>query len=136
MSQPTHDQKKMLPTRQRRARSGAKKGGGAFPKMLPGAVIGGRKKCGRPNCRCADGEQLHGPYYYRYWREGGRLRRQYVKRTNLESVRAACEATRAEHRAERAWLGELQATVRANNERWRRMRDTLREMAQGAFQGG
>jgi hypothetical protein len=31
-------------------------------------------RCGRPNCsRCP-----HGPYWYAYWREGGRLRSRYI----------------------------------------------------------
>jgi hypothetical protein len=31
-------------------------------------------KCGRENCtRCP-----HGPYWYAYWREGGRLRSRYI----------------------------------------------------------
>lgn len=33
--------------------------------------------CGKENCRCARGIK-HGPYYYRYWRSGGKLHREYV----------------------------------------------------------
>lgn len=36
-----------------------------------------RVKCGKDGCRCAQGEG-HGPYTYKYWKEGGRLRKQYV----------------------------------------------------------
>lgn len=36
-----------------------------------------RVKCGKPNCKCARGE-LHGPYLYAYWFEGGRTRSQYI----------------------------------------------------------
>jgi hypothetical protein len=33
-----------------------------------------RVRCGRSNCtRCP-----HGPYWYAYWREGGRLRSRYI----------------------------------------------------------
>ncbi len=42
-----------------------------------GAICGQWKRCGRPNCRCARGE-LHGPYYYRFYREDGRLKKQYL----------------------------------------------------------
>jgi len=34
-------------------------------------------RCGKDKCRCAAGE-LHGPYWYAYWSEGGRTRSQYV----------------------------------------------------------
>ncbi|HEX2023024.1 MAG TPA: DUF6788 family protein [Candidatus Thermoplasmatota archaeon] len=36
-------------------------------------------RCGKPGCRCASGER-HGPYTYKYWREGKRLRKAYVGR--------------------------------------------------------
>ena len=41
-------------------------------KMLPGVVCPQWVRCGRPNCRCSKG-QPHGPYFYRFWREGGKL---------------------------------------------------------------
>lgn len=34
-------------------------------------------RCGREGCRCMTGER-HGPYTYRYWREEGRVRKEYV----------------------------------------------------------
>jgi len=34
-------------------------------------------RCGSKKCRCTSGE-LHGPYWYAYWSEGGRTRSQYV----------------------------------------------------------
>jgi hypothetical protein len=34
-------------------------------------------RCGKEKCRCASGE-LHGPYWYAYWSEGGRTKSQYV----------------------------------------------------------
>jgi len=36
-----------------------------------------RVKCGKPSCKCAAGLG-HGPYWYGYWREGGRLRSKYI----------------------------------------------------------
>lgn len=36
-----------------------------------------RVRCGSKKCRCASGE-LHGPYWYAYWSEGGRTRSEYV----------------------------------------------------------
>lgn len=37
-------------------------------------------RCSKRNCKCAAG-QLHGPYWYAYWSEGGRTRSQYVGKT-------------------------------------------------------
>ncbi len=30
-----------------------------FPRMIRGSVVVQRRRCGKPNCRCAAGEQLH-----------------------------------------------------------------------------
>lgn len=32
---------------------------GALREMLPGSLVERQRKCGKPNCRCADGKQLH-----------------------------------------------------------------------------
>jgi hypothetical protein len=34
-------------------------------------------RCGKKGCKCAEG-QLHGPYWYAYWTEGGRTKSQYI----------------------------------------------------------
>ena len=73
------------------------KDGEALPKTLPGAVCRQWVRCGKPNCRCAQGE-LHGPYWYRFWREGGCLHKKYVRPEDLDAVRAACEARRHQRR--------------------------------------
>ena len=53
-------------------------------------------RCGKPSCRCARGE-LHGPYWYRRWREGGRQRREYVKAADAESAQASLDEWRRLH---------------------------------------
>jgi hypothetical protein len=89
----------------------------SLPKTpLPGVVRPQWVRCGRPNCRCARG-QLHGPYHYRFWREGSRLKKSYVKRSELEQVRAACEARRPERQRGSAGL-----------QLWRQMAALLREV--------
>ncbi len=35
-------------------------------------------RCGRPTCKCAEGGQGHGPYWYAYWWQGGRTRSKYI----------------------------------------------------------
>lgn len=71
-----------------------------------------RKRCGKDSCRCTSGreEDLHGPYYYRRWRdEEGNQRREYVPEDEVEEVRARIEKRRC--RVERE---------RAKREQWRR----------------
>lgn len=49
-------------------------------------------RCGKKGCRCARGE-LHGPYWYAYWTEGGKTRSQYVGK-KLSRKRKICSARR------------------------------------------
>jgi hypothetical protein len=42
-----------------------------------GSIQKVKKKCGDPNCHCADGKK-HGPYKYLYWREGGTVKSEYL----------------------------------------------------------
>ena len=104
--------------RPRPRRSARTEGRGSFPKIvpLPGSLHAERKRCNRPNCRCAaSGDALHGPYLYRRWLEKGRLRRQYVKAEDADWVRAALAAWRELHppaRATREFLAELRRLFR------------------------
>jgi hypothetical protein len=88
-----------------------------LPKL--GAVCAQWKRCGRDGCRCARGE-AHGPYYYVFWRAGGKLRKRYLRLADADAVRAGCEARRARERrareVRRAWDGA-----------WRALRARLRE---------
>ena len=86
----------------------------ALPKTLPGAVCAQRVRCGKPGCRCSRG--LGHTAYYRFWREGGRQRKRYVKRADLDAVRAACEARRQARRE-----------LSAGWELWRQMVSVVRE---------
>ena len=63
----------------------------ALPKMEVGTVHVQWVRCNRAGCRCATGRP-HGPFYYRIWRDAGRLRKQYVPKERLAEVRAACDA--------------------------------------------
>ena len=62
--------------------------------MLSGTIHAEMKKCGRPNCRCIRGN-LHGPYYYRYFRQNGRLHKRYIRPIELEETQTACDARMA-----------------------------------------
>jgi len=70
-----------------------------FPKILGeyvlnGAVCASKVRCGKPNCKCARGI-LHGPYYHRYQWHDGRVIKEYIRRRDVEAVRAACNRYRA-----------------------------------------
>ena len=39
--------------------AGVIRGLGSLREMFPGPFVERRRKCGKPNCRCADGKQLH-----------------------------------------------------------------------------
>lgn len=50
-------------------------------------------RCGKSNCRCMKGGAPHGPYWYGYYREKGRLRSVYIGKTLPKGGRrAAAEA--------------------------------------------
>lgn len=54
-----------------------------------------RRRCNQEGCVCMDGDIAqvgHGPYWYSYWREEGKLKRGYVgKRPPWEETQAAEE---------------------------------------------
>lgn len=122
--------KKMLHTDQEARGRGRKKQASTLAKTLPGVVIQRMKKCGRSNCKCAQGE-LHGPYHYRYWREGGRLRLQYVKRSNLARITAACKTRQVQELRERTEMGAINERTHSYRMRWRDLLATLRELERG-----
>jgi hypothetical protein len=49
-------------------------------------------RCGKPGCRTCP----HGPYWYAYWREGGRVRSRYIGRQRPPAADDADDADDAE----------------------------------------
>jgi hypothetical protein len=98
--------------------------------LLPGVLREERVRCGRANCKCHSGapDALLGPYCYRYWREDGILRKCYVRRGDVEQVRAACGAWRVQRKQERK---ERQLLHKAQ-EKLRQMIERLNELEQEA----
>jgi hypothetical protein len=43
---------------------------GAWREMLPGSFVERKRPCGRPNCRCADGKNLHSQFQISVLMEG------------------------------------------------------------------
>jgi len=78
-----------------------------IPKMLPktareirnGGIYRQYVKCGKTNCRCATGEK-HPAYYY-FTRKNGKLRKTYVRRSDLEHFKQLVEQAKFERRQNR-----------------------------------
>ena len=90
-----------------------------LPKMLGGTVHQQFKKCGKATCKCARGE-LHGPYFYHFVRVGGKLKKRYLKASEVEQVQAAC---RTRQQADR----ERRTSDRAFWQKFRAFRTEMRE---------
>ena len=63
------------------------------PRLVRGSVVTHRRRCGKPNCRCADGEALHETTVLSY-SEGGRSRLLRLPADQVAAVRAATERYR------------------------------------------
>ena len=48
-----------------------------WPQHLTPSFRTKMNRCGNRRCRCSRGE-LHGPYWYAYWKEGGKRRQAYI----------------------------------------------------------
>jgi len=59
---------------------------GEVERVLAGSLVEQTRRCGKPECRCADGEP-HGPYAYFAPRTRGRGRLRYVPAPLTEVVR-------------------------------------------------
>jgi hypothetical protein len=68
----------------------ADRGGSGFPRMIRGSVVTHRRRCGKPTCRCAGGEELHESTVLSY-SEGGRTRFVMLPAAEVAAVRAAVE---------------------------------------------
>src|SRR5260370_34483210 len=79
------------------------------PRMVRGTVVTHRRRCGKPGCRCAAGEQLHESVVLSY-SERGRTRVVMLPPGEVAAVAAAAERYRAEKtRLERLGAGRLAA---------------------------
>ena len=78
-----------------------------------GAVCARWVRCGKPWCRCMQGGTKHGPYFARYWREGGRRRKENIRVVDAPERRAACDERRRRERDERREAAETWGALRA-----------------------
>lgn len=64
------------------------------PAMIRGSVVTHRRKCGKPTCRCADGQRLHETTVLSY-SEASRTRLLTLPAAEIAPVRAAVQRYRA-----------------------------------------
>jgi hypothetical protein len=64
------------------------------PGLLRGSLVTLRRRCGKPGCRCADGEQLHETPALSY-SDGGRTRVLTLTEAEVPAVAAALHRYRA-----------------------------------------
>ena len=77
--------------------------------LLNGFVQKRRVRCGKSNCKCARGA-LH-TAFYRVWYDEGRRFQQYVRGSELEAVRAACDSHRELQKQLRKGRGEYKQLI-------------------------
>lgn len=65
-----------------------------WPRMIRGSVVVQRRRCGKSNCRCTDGESLHEATVLSY-SEDGRNRTVMLSAEQVPPVQAAVERYRA-----------------------------------------
>jgi hypothetical protein len=82
--------------------------------VLAGSLAEQSRRCGRPGCRCADGEP-HGPYAYYTPRPGGRGRARYVPAALADAVRR-CLQHGTEVEAALAEISAINAELLARRE--------------------
>lgn len=83
----------------------------SLPKILSGTVHEQFIRCGKSNCKCA-GNELHGPYFYYFVRIEGKLKKRYLKPSEVEKVRSGCWARQEEKRRE----------IKNKNKTWKLLR--------------
>ena len=68
--------------------------GQRVPRMIRGSVVVQRRRCGKPNCRCAGGQDLHEATVLSY-SQGGRNRTLMLAAGQVAAVGAAVARYRA-----------------------------------------
>lgn len=91
------------------------------PRVLRGSVVVHRRRCGKANCRCADGETLHETTVLSY-SQAGRTRLVMLPADQVAAVTAAAERYRGERvrLEERANAGLAELVAQINARRGRR----------------
>lgn len=92
----------------------ATKTGAESSRLMCGFIEERRVRCGKKNCKCARGEK-HISFYHVWYADGQRVRR-YIRRADVEEMRAAClnyRLLQQQIRANRIYHKQLFARARA-----------------------
>jgi hypothetical protein len=65
-----------------------------LPKLVRGTVLVHRRKCGKANCHCASGEELHESTLLSY-KQGGKTKHLMLPAVEVEPLRRATERFKA-----------------------------------------
>lgn len=73
--------------------------------VMVGSIVEAYRTCGKPDCRCHDGEK-HGPYYLLTWSVEGRTKTRHIPKEELPRIRRMTENYQKAREALRK-LGEV-----------------------------
>lgn len=88
------------------------------------------RKCGKASCKCNTGA-LHGPYFYYFYREDGKLKKSYIRKADAAELWESYSQQRLiqkQRAADRREFTELGREVRRND---RLLSDLLLMMTKG-----
>ena len=104
-----------------------KKSGDSTRKIAPlgGGLVREMIRCGRATCKCANGSP-HGPYYYRVWMVRGIRYKAYVKKADVDRIKATIETFRAQRRKQQESAAEAKTMMREIREERRNVYAILR----------
>ena len=54
---------------------------------LTGTIVKEKVRCGKSNCRCMKQNKSHKWYYYLYWRKGKLLKKYYLPKTKVRTLK-------------------------------------------------
>src|SRR3954451_17571693 len=100
-------------------------GGGSTGRTLPDEPLPKIRGAVCAQWREYNGKRL-GPYYFLFWREGGRLRKRDIKRGGLAATTGGGAADREERRERRESHKEAMRWIKDFNRECRHLEDLLR----------
>ncbi len=92
---------------------------------LAGVIVKEAVRCGKRNCRCAQGRP-HRWYYYLYYRvlteRGWKLKKEYVPKARVRALRSRIRAAKAQERLYKLQMEEMQVMLQMVEAQLRQLR--------------